>query len=421
MSLLTLSNELLHLTFLSLNPEDLASLSRTNKFLHTFITTNTLLHRDIYLTHYDPPPPPQNYITLLHEVTQLENILNNYTDTFTERRRQLYLTFVHRVVIFLLQTAKRENSGNVKRLVGYFCDGGNRDAFLCEGEASCQKRAKLSCLVGGSVDVPIKITLCPHLDDDIHSAREHVYSIRNYSRGSFWGPFRDDGSGRVDWVKTLAIVRLLGFNLSHSGERVKGEVSETWWEEFGGVTPIPWGGGMPTAGVGTPVADPYGVTGTWKRVVCFLDYTEFYAFNFNGQLGIDASQEGESSDAILMIEMKLWVTRIDPVENGRLPVVHFKGTSTLLAVEWTAQRTSQIRGTVQETPEGEIRWTTLSIFNGEERWKSEGIQIGGLRAARGVVGSWFHKDYDPFGPVGPSAYWKVSDEVGNLPDGFEQD
>ena len=43
----------------------------------------------------------------------------------------------------------------------------------------------------------------------------------------------------------------------------------------------------------------------------------------------------------------------------------------------------------QMTPEGELRWTTYSIFSGEDRWKSEGIQIGGPRSARGVVGNWF--------------------------------
>lgn len=61
------------------------------------------------------------------------------------------------------------------------------------------------------------------------------------------------------------------------------------------------------------------------------------------------------------------------------------------------------------TPEGEVRWTTYSIFGGQERWKSEGIQLGGLRSARGVVGNWFDRDYDPHGPCGPTAFWKVSD------------
>ncbi len=43
------------------------------------------------------------------------------------------------------------------------------------------------------------------------------------------------------------------------------------------------------------------------------------------------------------------------------------------------------------TPEGEVRWTTFSVFGGEERWRSEGVQIGGPRASKGVAGNWFDK------------------------------
>ena len=49
------------------------------------------------------------------------------------------------------------------------------------------------------------------------------------------------------------------------------------------------------------------------------------------------------------------------------------------------------QGTVKLTPQGEVRWTTWSIFHGEERWRSEGIQVGGVQSARGVVGFWFDK------------------------------
>jgi len=37
------------------------------------------------------------------------------------------------------------------------------------------------------------------------------------------------------------------------------------------------------------------------------------------------------------------------------------------------------------------------------------VQIGGVRSARGVIGNWFDKDYDPHGPCGPTAFWKISD------------
>lgn len=44
-----------------------------------------------------------------------------------------------------------------------------------------------------------------------------------------------------------------------------------------------------------------------------------------------------------------------------------------------------------------IRWTTFSVFHGEPRWRSEGVQIGGLKSARGILGNWFDKDYDHHG------------------------
>ncbi len=68
-------------------------------------------------------------------------------------------------------------------------------------------------------------------------------------------------------------------------------------------------------------------------------------------------------------------------------------------------------GSVSETPQGEIRWTTFSVYHGEERWRSEGIQVGGLRSARGVLGNWFDKNFSVHGPAGPTAFWKSSNEV----------
>lgn len=91
---------------------------------------------------------------------------------------------------------------------------------------------------------------------------------------------------------------------------------------------------------------------------------------------------------------------------------------------------------VRTTREGEIRWTTLSIFNGTERWRSESIQLGGIRSSK-VIGNWFDKyvslfrrvivssqlninvpnrDYHPTGPCGPTAFWKIGDRHPSTPD-----
>lgn len=162
--------------------------------------------------------------------------------------------------------------------------------------------------------------------------------------------------------------------------------------------------------------DPYGVTGTWRRIVCFLDYTDLYNFNFE----IPSPPHGqprdpiETQEATRLITIKMFVTKIEPPgpDDGQdLPVVHFNGKARSMHTAWDPNANSRIRGTVRQTKEGEIRWTSFSIFHGEERWRSECIQIGGIRSARGVLGTWFDKDFDPHGPAGPTAYWKLSDDI----------
>ena len=143
--------------------------------------------------------------------------------------------------------------------------------------------------------------------------------------------------------------------------------------------------------------DPYGITGTWMRVVCFLDYDDLYAFNFAHQIPAGQSREPiDTKEAIRLIRLKLHVTKIEPPgeDDGQdYPVVTFRGVSRSLHSSWDPNANSAIRGTVRQTKEGQIRWTTWSIFHGEERWRSEGIQVGGIRSKRGILGNWFDK-YD---------------------------
>lgn len=58
---------------------------------------------------------------------------------------------------------------------------------------------------------------------------------------------------------------------------------------------------------------------------------------------------------------------------------------------WDPNTNSRTRGVVQMTEEGEVRWTSYSLYFGRERWKSEGVQIGGVNSQRGVFGTWFDK------------------------------
>lgn len=160
--------------------------------------------------------------------------------------------------------------------------------------------------------------------------------------------------------------------------------------------------------------DPYNITGTWARVVCFLDFTELFHYNFaHASSGPDIPRPPLASDeATRLLMMRIEATRVEgPGEHDdgqELPVVHFTGTARPVEAPSDMTHQATLRGSVRLTRHGDVRWTTFSVYHGEERWRSEGIQLGGINSAFGVVGNWFDKDLDPHGPVGPTAFWKVS-------------
>lgn len=319
--------------------------------------------------------------------------------------------------------------------------------------------------------------------------------------------------------------------------------------------------------------DPYGVTGTWMRIVNFLDYQDLFAFNFTGQQDLPESIERgpvTTAEAFRLIMLTLWITKIEwpdeeeaqpedwetlagssasqgftpapttaqedattvplttpasnaearaghtdedglyhkppsapssptnpigihartatvevqpsstpkPKTKAKYPTVHFEGRSRSLHIRWDPNANSHIRGkscirppirsTHAEVVQGSnpfynitgtvraypsppvppsefrpddnldhvypapsplpsrpfglppeddpvIRWTTFSVFHGEPRWKSEGVQIGGFKSARGILGNWFDKDFDAHGPAGPTGFWKISENCERFP------
>ncbi|GAB1318758.1 hypothetical protein MFIFM68171_08968 [Madurella fahalii] len=277
-----------------------------------------------------------------------------------------------------------------------------------------------------------------------------VYDMREHTPRTRWGPFLDRGAGaasnhdddeeeeededededgqgglRVDWEKVEAIIVVLATNMWRKGLDRFPIFRELWARPFAGVWPgsyVPfWGTGVAEPKLGElERMDPYGVSGSWLRVICFLDYGDFFDFNFPA---VDDTPDDVPrpplcvGEATRLILMKMRVTKIEPPSGGDhkgYPVVHFQGFSRALDGFWNGNTDSDLRGTVRMTPEGEVRWTSYSIFSGESRWKTEGIQLGGIRSARGVVGYWFDKDYNPQGPLGPTAFWKVSDREPKL-------
>ncbi|KIW43711.1 uncharacterized protein PV06_04786 [Exophiala oligosperma] len=265
-------------------------------------------------------------------------------------------------------------------------------------------------------------------------ARSKVYDLRRYTAANMWGPFTDDGSGCVDWEKVQAIMIIIGFNYNLYSDRLRrssarparirqSSGNEPWDGVFSGIATDSYvscrmpGQVRPSIRPDLDALDPYGVTGSWMRVVCFLDYNDLYAFNFKSDPP-ESTQDREpltTREAFRLLRLQLNVTSVEDPNpedgDGDMPVVHFQGTSRSTSMAWDPNANSQIRGTARKTASGAIRWTTFSLFHGEERWRSEGVQIGGLRSARGILGNWFDKDYDDHGPAGPTAFWKISDDL----------
>ncbi|KAL8812245.1 MAG: hypothetical protein Q9200_001186 [Gallowayella weberi] len=298
-----------------------------------------------------------------------------------------------------------------------------------------QLSAKLHCLYGVAIQ-SLRASQSPsslHGHDlrknagfKVHPfARAKVYDLRQHTELTLWGPFHSDGSQDVDWEKLEAIMVILSYNIYNFSNRYISHGSNLippWDTPFTGVTPYGLALHPSSSSVERPpplpiaLQDPYNITGTWMRVVCFLDYRELFTFNFSDdQPEPDQPRPAiDTEEAIRFIIVKLQVTKIEKpgeFDGQALPIVHFEGSShsALPPVDFNAN--SKIRGTVRSTPAGEVRWTTFSVFHGEERWRSEGIQLGGVQAARGVLGYWFDKDFDEYGPAGPTAFWKVSNDT----------
>lgn len=133
-----------------------------------------------------------------------------------------------------------------------------------------QKSAHLHCLYGK----PILNIGRLRSNKTYAYACSKVYDLRQYTTNSRWGPFRNDGSNKVDWEKVEAILVTLSYNL-HTKRLMTGDFKEVWDNPFAGS----WAGSFANVVTGPPKAppsslelqDPYGVTGTWYRVCtpCF--------------------------------------------------------------------------------------------------------------------------------------------------------
>jgi hypothetical protein len=167
----------------------------------------------------------------------------------------------------------------------------NHDAFMC--------RSSLFARAGSSNQKPAEDEQGRQLSAKLHSlfgfpqsnsgrkifhthpyARSRVYDLRNYTDRNQWGPFRDDGSMRVDWEMIESIMMILGYNSFFAAQNLPKHLRPPWFEPLDGVIPDMH---VNTGGVDQPnyikllqepdlpldMKDPYRVQGIWSRVCCY--------------------------------------------------------------------------------------------------------------------------------------------------------
>ncbi|PVH88883.1 hypothetical protein DL98DRAFT_445923 [Cadophora sp. DSE1049] len=460
-NLIALPNEILHHVFKHVDPIDLAHLPCSCKFLNTNIASDGQLYKAVYCQMLDKPHQDQmgeiDYEKRMKDLVRYRYILNSPASA---SEKATHLPFIADFTTTLLRTASgAPSSSNITLLKSHISSSRpsttNLEAFLSQSvtynRASLsphaathshpplpdlslrQASAKLHVLYGKPILLPRRT----HFNTPYPYAVSMVYDLRNYTEATLWGPYMGDGQASVDWEKLEAVMLVLGHNVdsfrASIGEQMlpRGLV---WKEGWRGAQPYSYrsvdiagedsdeevvevedGDGDEGEG-GEVVEDPYNITGTWMRVVCFLDFHDLFAYNFTSPTMPAGTPRPalQTTEAIRLITMELKVTHSEPPgpdDGQEHPVVYFEGVSRSLHSAWDANANSNIRGNVRMTKEGEVRWQSISVYNGEERWRSEGIQVGGIQSARGVLGHWFDKDHDVHGPAGPTAFYKVSDQI----------
>ncbi|KAF9066455.1 hypothetical protein BDP27DRAFT_1227533 [Rhodocollybia butyracea] len=257
-------------------------------------------------------------------------------------------------------------------------------------EEEAQLRARLHTIVGLT---PADYTPASRL-----SARAYIYDMRRYTWSNEFGPFcpsGNEGGGveKVNWVHIKQIHHIISMQLLELGDHATFEFV---------IYPLsfPFTQVVIPEGVDLDKEEDWaGVNGVWIVSFCFVDHS--LLLRYNGIVGSETDQPRTSlltgagfQEMFRSMQVTFQVTNIkeDPKHPGR-PQIYFVG----VVGEPSA---TTMNGYVCMTDDNQIRWHFVSGEQGQAIWSSEGIQIGGVRSAYGVLGSWttvFHDDDDPVG------------------------
>lgn len=165
----------------------------------------------------------------------------------------------------------------------------NHDAFMCrsslferagtarqkpaDDEEGRQLSAKLHSFFGFPLPTLGRKDLSTH-----PYAKSYVYDLRNYTDKNEWGPFRNDGSMRVDWEMIESIMIVIGHSAFFGLQTLPSWLQPPWFQPLNGVIPDmedlmknpqpDYIALLRQPDLPLDMKDPYKVQGIWSRVRC---------------------------------------------------------------------------------------------------------------------------------------------------------
>ncbi|KAL4068391.1 hypothetical protein V8B97DRAFT_2024941 [Scleroderma yunnanense] len=238
----------------------------------------------------------------------------------------------------------------------------------------------------------------------------YVYDLSNYGRDNDWGPFTQ--LGEVNWVHIESIINVILSNQTELSPRFV-DIRPPCGLEATRAYSAP---GAATRGM----RDWAGVEGSWRRYVSFMDYRCTFASNpyFNRSDFFETTRFEEST---LLIELRLHLiersaiptdyplSRFPGYDDSRYPTLYFAGSSVGIH-----GNEATVVGSVCMSHDGVVRWRFASAYDQIMQWSSEGVQVGGIASAAGVVGTWTGSRHEP----SPFWLWKVTTDHGQRPLGL---
>jgi len=105
------------------------------------------------------------------------------------------------------------------------------------------------------------------------------------------------------------------------------------------------------------------------------------------------------------VERYSWPAESSKATTPRLPIIHIIGD--MGTPEYGPVRT--MKGTVSLIGDNAVRWSMTLNRTGDQgpEWSTEGVQIGALGSALGVIGMWTGAAHARSDPLGPFWFWKV--------------